>query len=439
MEQPFAFDHRAALTSFQTSGDERFVWGLDRTTDRMFFLEEDQAAAQHGHVRENVVCPVPGCASPLTTVHATTKRDHLRHLTLGGGHGLESVFHAQGCALVHAWLSKEYPHCAVNREDYINAEGERRADVLITHPSGARVAFEVQYSPLTHDAWTTRHESYRSRDVEDVWLFGHTEKQLKLDDQGRLRSNPALAAVAATGAPLLFINPTTEQLALSVSYVSSFSAKLGREILPPDVPVLGGADGSTLEVHSLNDFRLGRPTLTSERIEHLMENARELAGYNAEQRRLYAEQLERDRARQEREQVAKQAAMERTKQQREQQIVAIRAALETRAPWGESHPAAVLIGRFLANRRPRDLGPEGALEQWKCVAYFVHIAGRQNVPFGVKDVADTLYRSRIRLGQGTYKTIGRWLHELVDDGFLFEGRGGDGFPTYTSHFSGVWW
>ena len=64
---------------------------------------------------------------------------------------------------------------------------------------------------------------------------------------------------------------------------------------------------------------------------------------------------------------------------------------------------------------------------------------RLEVQFSAKDVADSLYRHRIRLGQGTYKTIGRWLHELVDEEFLYEGRGTDGFPVYKPHFNGVWW
>lgn len=39
----------------------------------------------------------------------------------------------------------------------------------------------------------------------------------------------------------------------------------------------------------------------------------------------------------------------------------------------------------------------------------------------------------------TFKTIGRWLHELVDEEFLHEGRDTDGFPVYKPHFNDVWW
>lgn len=197
MEQSFAFDHTALLAAFQKDGDPRFLWGLDRSTGGLFYLEDDQAHEQRDHVVANVTCPVPECDAQLTTVHSTMKRDHLRHRSSSGGHGPESLFHSQGCALIESWLLRRYPNCHVRREEYTNAEGESRADVLITHPSGDRIAFEVQYSPLTHDAWTDRHERYRARGVRDVWLFGHIRKQLKLDADERLKLNPALAAVVA--------------------------------------------------------------------------------------------------------------------------------------------------------------------------------------------------------------------------------------------------
>lgn len=439
MEQSFAFDHAALLAAFQKDGDPRFLWGLDRSNGGLFYLEDDQGRAQRDHVVANVTCPVPGCDAQLTTVHSTVKRDHLRHLSSSGGHGPESLFHSQGCALIEEWLRLKYPQCHVKREEYTSPEGESRADVLITHPSGERVAFEVQYSPLSADAWNDRHERYRARGVRDVWLFGHTRKQLKLDDAGRLQSNSALATVAATGVPLLFINPETRQLALATSWVSSFSADIGAETLPPDVPVLGSADGAVLEVYPIEHFRLGRPALTSDRIAKLLDNARELPVYNEGQRRLYAERLERERLREEARRAQQAAQWEGGRKRREAQIEAIRAALQVAAPWGASHPAVPLIEQFLNGRRPRDLGRSGELEQWKCVAYFFHIAGQIDVQFGVKDVADTLYRHRIRLGQGTYKTIGRWLHDLDDEGFLFGGRGADGFPIFTPHFNGAWW
>ncbi|MFJ2356614.1 hypothetical protein [Frigoribacterium sp. NPDC087798] len=106
------------LAAFQTQGDDRFLWGLDKSVGAAFYLEEDQAHAQDQYVNDHVVCPVAGCAAKLTTVHSTVKRDHLRHLGSTGGHGLESLFHSQGCALIQARLATNYPLCHVKGEEY---------------------------------------------------------------------------------------------------------------------------------------------------------------------------------------------------------------------------------------------------------------------------------------------------------------------------------
>lgn len=136
MQQSFAFNHAALLAAFQTDGDPRFLWGLDRMTGGITYLEEDHATEQHDHVVANVTRPVPGCDTQLTTVHSTVKRDHLRHLSSSGGHGPESLFHSQGCALIEVWLRLKYLRCHVKREEYTSPEGESRSDVLITHPTG---------------------------------------------------------------------------------------------------------------------------------------------------------------------------------------------------------------------------------------------------------------------------------------------------------------
>jgi hypothetical protein len=444
VDQPFALDHAAQLAAFQIGGEERFLWGLDSRTDKMFFLEEDAGREQHDHVVANVVCPVPGCGAPLTTVHSTVKRDHLRHLVKDtGGHGLESFFHAQGCALVHSWLTKRYPDCAVIREEYTNAEGERRADVLITGPSGEKMAFEVQYSPLTHDAWTERHESYQAQGIKDVWLFGHTEKQLKLDVAGTLRSKPVLDAVAAAGVPVLFINPTTEQLAIAVEWACKYSWRDGW-ISPPGVPVIGKVSGGSIEVFPLTEFKLGRSFLTSPRLGDLTDNAAGLRAYNDEQMAIERGMRERAAAEQARREANMVAAGERKKQERMALAAEIRVALDMPGAWAPGHPAVGLIKAYLEGRSRRDLGivfPPGGTdpipERWQCVAYF-HRVGGQTASFDTSEVAGTLREHKVRLEKGIYRTIGRWLHQLVDDGFLFEDSSGT-YSSYEPTFKGTWW
>ncbi len=93
---------------------------------------------------------------------------------------------------------------------------------LATLPGGQQVAFEVQYAALTPQEWLTRHNSYRSQGVVDVWLFGHVPPQLRvapdwariLDTDGHVRvcMSPTHQQVLASGLPLLFISPLEERV-----------------------------------------------------------------------------------------------------------------------------------------------------------------------------------------------------------------------------------
>lgn len=94
---------------------------------------------------------------------------------------------------------------SVTREEYTDPTGERRADVLLTAETGQKVAFEVQYSPITREHWQTRHESYRQRGIVDVWFFGHTTVQV--DSYSWLSPRPMQQAALETRTPLLVIDP----------------------------------------------------------------------------------------------------------------------------------------------------------------------------------------------------------------------------------------
>lgn len=248
------------------------MWGRLRDSDELWFLEDYQATVHREFVKDQVVCPVPGCAAQLTSVHSSRKRDHLRHLQAAGGHAPESVQHSPGCALTESWLRNRYPDARVKREEYSNERGERRADVLITAANSRRVAFEVQYSPLTPEAWQKRHDSYRSQGIVDVWLFGHASKQLRLRRDGTLRPNPTHEAVVRSGSALLFINPDPERedVAFAVGTAFEINRLTGRD--GDRVSVLGQLEGAQLEIASLATFRVdGAVGLTSERLRQLYE------------------------------------------------------------------------------------------------------------------------------------------------------------------------
>lgn len=109
-----ADDHKSSLSTFQ-AGEERFVWGRDKHTGELWYLEDDTAIESRAFVNEHVICPVPGCAAKLTTAHRTKKRDGLQHFSRGGGHSRESIFHSQGCALIEDWLRRSYPRSKAQR------------------------------------------------------------------------------------------------------------------------------------------------------------------------------------------------------------------------------------------------------------------------------------------------------------------------------------
>lgn len=194
-----------------------------------------------------------------------------------------------------------------------------------------------------------------------------------------------------------------------------------------------------LEIHPLEAFRLGATTLTSSRLEELRANTAWLEEQNAEQHRLVEVLAERRRLADEKKRAEDAARLVRVKGDRETQAAAIRTALRGPAPWNDEHPAVALIETYVRGREVRDLGGPSRREQWKCIAFFSHVAARQDVLFGPKEIASTLREHGVRLEKGIYKVIGRWLHELVDREFLFEIRGDDGYSLYKATYAGLWW
>nr|WP_255506759.1 competence protein CoiA family protein [Cryobacterium sp. BB736] len=406
-------------------------------------MEDDQAVEHRDFVKSSVVCPVPGCAAPLTTVHSTRKRDHLRHLVGTGGHAAESIFHSQGCALVESWLREKYPRSRVTREEYTSETGERRADVMLTGPQGHRVAFEVQYSPLTPDAWRRRHDSYRAQGIVDVWLFGHAGKQLRLDRDDHLLANPTHAAVVDSGSALLFINPDPDrrQIAIAVGADWRIDAQIGQ---PTDraIEVLHSLERSRLEVHQLEDFHANlRRGLVSDRLEQLYEQSDRLRSHNA---------LARVRAVEFRARVVRERAeqQQRWEARRAPQQASIRDLLGGVERWSKSEALVAiqqyfgpdlqfLNGRIDRNTTPG--APPDLLIRWQCVVYFDLIAG-QSTPFGTREAYNAIKRRGVKMDEKiAFRDVARFLYELASEGFLHQRPGYGKYPTFQPTASGAWW
>lgn len=444
MALQFGEDHRSTISSFQL-GEDRFVWGRHAESGDLWFLREDEAAIARAFVKGNVICPVPGCGSSLTTVHSAKRRDHLRHLSATGGHSLESINHAMGCAVIESWLKRNYPRSTVRREEYTNESGERRADVMITGPSGARVAFEVQYSALTPDAWKRRHESYRSQGIVDVWLFGHVGAQLSLDVDGTVRSNPTHEAVVESGSPLFFIRPLDDHAEIACALGRARRLHLqGMDLVPSpeDEHVIDDTDHPLLLIDAIKTFRLDqRHGLTSDALDALRSNTLSLRRHNEQVKKI----AENRRARAARERKEKQ---ERWEARRRLAQESIRRELLSGERWSRSTALQAIrqyFGedlKYLKERIDFDYGttfPNGVLVRWQCVVYFELIAGRET-PFGVRDAYGLLRRRGITIeANKLFTEVARYLHRLRREGFLRERPGLDRYAMFQPTTSGAWW
>lgn len=429
----FADSHQTGVAAFQR-GEAVFVWARVKGTDELWRLDDDTAVEHRAFVKEHLACPVPGCNSKLTTAHRTKKRDGLQHLSGKGGHSRESIFHSQGCALIESWLSEAYPDSSAVREEYTNEAGERRADVLLTGPTGKKMAFEVQYSPLTPDAWQRRHDSYRDQQIVDVWLFGHTGKQLKFNADGLVKLNPTHEAVLDSGSAVFFLNPELELLGVSVG--KDYRYDIEQET--PWGTVVAVWDAHARSGLELRPLRENMPSmdhgLTSGWLSALYKQTVELRAHNA----AAPAQVVANRERREREKVAQQQRWEGRRAPVQTRILDAFAASEE--PWGRSEAHALIRSYFSSYLRGRiDADQDGSLSRWQCVLYFEFIAGHTE-PFAVSDAFNRIVRRGLGMDPSSaFKDIARYLYALAEDGYLSRAPVSGKYPRFVATVSGAWW
>ena len=432
MALPLVDDHRKLLSLFQT-GEDRFVWGRDRRTGSLWFLPEDTATEHRPFVQASIGCPVPGCDVSLTAAHYRNKRDHLRHLSGKGGHARESILHSQGCAIIEDWLRRAYPLSRVMREEYTNEAGERRADVLLTSPQGHRIAFEVQFSPISVESWTKRHESYERQGIRDVWLFGNTDKQLRLDVDGHVLATATHYEVVARGAALMFIKPDADSPSIGYAVGSDFrfDGSAGAYSGEP-VDVVSSLPRAQLQLEPLDLFRASNKFgMTSDLLTHLHERGQALKVDNERERDRHQAKLRRT----EQEKEAKRRTWE-AKRQRD--VARIRDLLGEVESWPESPAHASILRYFTTFLRGRIEWHAGALEHWQCVIYFDLIASA-DAPFGISEADKALRRRGANIGV-SYRLIGRYLHALRDLDYLDRVDNiEDRYPRFVATTSGAWW
>ena len=382
---------RDAIAAFQ-GGDARFVYARDAETGELFYLEDGDGARLKKFTRRQLRCIVPDCPAPeLTCVSRTGKRDGFSHLPGGGSHDPGEGFHLQAQLRIAEWARLRYPECTVRLEEASNADRERIADVMVTHPSGARIAFEVQYASMTPAEFLERHQSFRRQEIVDVWVFGHIGVHFKPHDD-QMGLSPTLEAVAAAGLPIMWVNPIEGLIGLATTTI------LGGE---RTFEVPASRYQARLRTEPLDVFHLSSDGVTSPGLSFLRKNiglaAEEAARASAQE----AAALETAAARAIAKARAVASAAKRAAEKKDRQQVAATAALSAaETVWGASKLHArtleVFAGEWpafldMSPRAGRSAVPQ---QQWQAALYldFIHDAGA-DVRINTLDLSAALSRA----------------------------------------------
>ncbi|MHA6667485.1 competence protein CoiA family protein [Homoserinimonas sp. A447] len=197
-------------------GERRHLFAAYRDgREDLYFIENGTADAIRDFTKTTLRCAVADCADPdLIVIARRTKRQGFAHKTHGAGnHGPESEFHIAAKGVIQRWAAAQDATVVASLERDPDGTRARRTDVHVEWPDGSQVAFEPQYSNVTIDNWTERHDWYEKNQIPDVWLFGHGGSQLRTSGtEGFVKLNAVQLAAARTR-PMLWINPQQEQVA----------------------------------------------------------------------------------------------------------------------------------------------------------------------------------------------------------------------------------
>jgi hypothetical protein len=118
-----------------------------------------------------LICPVPGCPSPLLTTRGPLERRHHfvhRHAPEDPGHA-RAYSRRVAQHLLRDWASALDPRLTVSTDETI---ADTDTTVLVTSPTGRRLAICFVDGRLGADAWEHDHHTLRAAGVIDAWIFG---------------------------------------------------------------------------------------------------------------------------------------------------------------------------------------------------------------------------------------------------------------------------
>ncbi|WP_307711387.1 hypothetical protein [Streptomyces sp. V4I23] len=282
-----------------------------------------------------LLCPMPGCGPFGRVVAGGARRHHFAHPAGAGEHdrgtGPETLWHLSAKDVLRRWMHT-HPGFAdwtlhIDDTPIIMPDGQRRPDLLAIAPDGsAKVAFEVQYSPLTGTNWKARHDFYAAAGVVDIWLFAHHGPQWRTATARQRRrkelawSDPGWVAtiqlsglhqkMLQDGVIPLWLDPTAQMVGTATARFHPAPALPGERLgedtaynLPPHKTFPACHVAADALEHCQVDLAAGE-LLTPARHAHRKEHSRFLADEQVAQERaarirarLHAEQQERTRRR----------------------------------------------------------------------------------------------------------------------------------------------
>ena len=311
---------REELRRFQ-DGETRMVFARRRDNPQaILWMEDGKAREMREMTRSELMCIVEGCESPdLKTVARSKAREGFSHLS-GGGHAGMGIHHMQSQLIVERWVRHRYPETLEVQAEYTTEDRARRADIMVTSKgTGRRVAIEIQYAGLSVEDWRLRHDSYKSMEIGDTWIFGHAGAQfcpVRGSVHGEVRLNPTHEAVIACGSVPLWLNPVTAEVAWAVD--------------PYDGQKLARGGEAILCIRPLAEFTLALDGLHHRELDAVRKRSADIWAQEqrekeerARQHAIQAQEIERRRAAQE--------AQARATKERHERIAARSAA--SRAQW----------------------------------------------------------------------------------------------------------
>ena len=350
----------------------------------------------------HLVCPLPDCPDPRLITRGGSRRDHFahRHIVDATIHAPERWYHVCGKHLIGAWARRRYPQARV-QVDHEAVDNGQVPDVLVVFPDGRRFAFEVQYAPLTIDAWRARHTGYRAHGIVDTWLFGHIPPHLRSararpGEPARFVFSHLFEAVELAGAITRWIDPDERAIRTPLHAVGWRRVHSGSGTW-----LLVEAPPEPLDACYLDNGVLRAPADAAQaavRAEHLIELAREVA-----HRAVRSQQLDEHRR-----------AVAACTQRRQS---ALEAAWDVYRRTKFSNPEDVPA--IIAEAGARDNGIDDYLPaHWHAVLFEEVIQGRIGTTFTYRRAVAPFLRTPQARPRAVYRALSAYLERLRRAGYV---------------------